>query len=68
MSPTLAAGVSIGTTDTITLEDCLPAGQQFQVGSASVVPNIVQTGAPGAATLSCGASDTYMRWVFPTSL
>lgn len=64
LSPSFSSGINSGTRNSITVEDCLPAGQQYRVGSASRTPNIVQFGAPTGSDISCGSTNTYLRWVF----
>lgn len=62
LSPSYTGPVSSGTSASIRIEDCLPAGQSYVIGSGSIEPSIVQQSVPADAGISCGAGATYMRW------
>jgi hypothetical protein len=61
LSPSLTSAASTSTVaKNVTVEDCLPAGQNFT--SASLTPTVVATGTPAGAGITCAATDTYLKW------
>jgi uncharacterized repeat protein (TIGR01451 family) len=61
LSPSLTSAAATSTVaKNVTVEDCLPAGQNFV--SASLTPTVVATGTPAGAGITCAATDTYLKW------
>jgi hypothetical protein len=61
LAPTLtSSGMTTEVSTPVRVEDCIPAGQNFQ--SASVTPTVVAATSPEDAELQCGDRETYVLW------
>lgn len=62
LSPSLTSGGPSGTYQTVWVETCLPATQQYT--TATLAPSVIDVGStPGDAKTACPAGATYLRWV-----
>lgn len=67
ITPTLTSpGGPDETTNEVWIEDCLPAGLEYDPAGTTPTDNLTTyPQSPPDAKRACGAGETYMRWIFP---